>query len=31
LAGHVHDVFPYDAHRRFVHQRRRMPAGAQAA
>src|SRR6185436_12367746 len=27
LAGHVHDVFPYDAHRRFVHQRRRMPAG----
>jgi isocitrate dehydrogenase kinase/phosphatase len=23
LAGHVHDVFPYDAHRRFVHQRRR--------
>ena len=31
LAGHVHDVFPYDAHRRFVHQRRRMPAGAHAA
>jgi isocitrate dehydrogenase kinase/phosphatase len=26
LAGHVHDVFPYDAHRRFVHQRRRSPA-----
>jgi isocitrate dehydrogenase kinase/phosphatase len=30
LAGHVHDVFPYDAHRRFVHQRRRSLAGAQA-
>ena len=29
-AGHVHDVFPYDAHRRFVHQRRRSVAGAQA-
>jgi isocitrate dehydrogenase kinase/phosphatase len=27
LAGHVHDVFPYDAHRRFTHQRRRSPAG----
>jgi isocitrate dehydrogenase kinase/phosphatase len=22
LAGHVHDVFPYEAHRRFAHQRR---------
>jgi isocitrate dehydrogenase kinase/phosphatase len=22
LAGHVHDVFPYDAHRRFAHRRR---------
>ena len=31
LAGHVHDVFPYEAHRRFVHQRRRALAGAQAA
>jgi isocitrate dehydrogenase kinase/phosphatase len=31
LAGHVHDVFPYDAHRRFAHQRRRSPAGAQTA
>jgi len=30
LAGHVHDVFPYDAHRRFVHQRRRSPMGASA-
>jgi isocitrate dehydrogenase kinase/phosphatase len=30
LAGHVHDVFPYDAHRRFAHQRRRSLAGAQA-
>jgi isocitrate dehydrogenase kinase/phosphatase len=28
LAGHVHDVFPYDAHRRFAHQRRRSAAGA---
>jgi isocitrate dehydrogenase kinase/phosphatase len=28
LAGHVHDVFPYDAHRRFAHQRRRSVAGA---
>jgi isocitrate dehydrogenase kinase/phosphatase len=27
LAGHVHDVFPYDTHRRFVHQRRRVSAG----
>ncbi|MCW5660701.1 MAG: bifunctional isocitrate dehydrogenase kinase/phosphatase [Burkholderiaceae bacterium] len=25
LAGHVHDVFPYDAHRRFAHLRRRSP------
>jgi isocitrate dehydrogenase kinase/phosphatase len=25
LAGHVYDVFPYDAHRRFIHQRRRSP------
>ncbi|HET7526746.1 MAG TPA: bifunctional isocitrate dehydrogenase kinase/phosphatase [Burkholderiaceae bacterium] len=30
LAGHVHDVFPYDASRRFVRQRRREVAGAQA-
>jgi isocitrate dehydrogenase kinase/phosphatase len=30
LAGHVHDVFPYEANRRFVHQRRRSPAGAAA-
>jgi isocitrate dehydrogenase kinase/phosphatase len=30
LAGHVHDVFPYDAHRRFVHLRRRSLAGAAA-
>ena len=22
LAGYVHDVFPYEAHRRFEHQRR---------
>jgi isocitrate dehydrogenase kinase/phosphatase len=22
IGGHVHDVFPYEAHRRFVHQRR---------
>jgi isocitrate dehydrogenase kinase/phosphatase len=28
LAGHVHDVFPYEASRRFAHQRRRSPAGA---
>ena len=28
LAGHVHDVFPYDAGRRFVRQRRREVAGA---
>jgi isocitrate dehydrogenase kinase/phosphatase len=27
LAGYVHDVFPYDAHRRFVHQRRRAAVG----
>lgn len=31
LAGHVHDVFPYEASRRFVHQRRRSLAGAQAS
>jgi isocitrate dehydrogenase kinase/phosphatase len=31
LAGHVHDVFPYEASRRFVHQRRRSPAGAAQA
>jgi isocitrate dehydrogenase kinase/phosphatase len=30
LAGHVHDVFPYDAARRFVHQRRRLAATAPA-
>ena len=28
LAGHVYDVFPYDAARRFVRQRRREVAGA---
>ncbi|HEU5296654.1 MAG TPA: bifunctional isocitrate dehydrogenase kinase/phosphatase [Burkholderiaceae bacterium] len=28
LAGHVHDVFPYDTSRRFVRQRRREVAGA---
>jgi isocitrate dehydrogenase kinase/phosphatase len=28
LAGHVHDVFPYEAARRFVHQRRRLAATA---
>src|SRR5688572_26954827 len=28
LAGHVHDVFPYEAGRRFTRQRRRSPAGA---
>ena len=28
LAGHVHDVFPYEASRRFTRQRRRSPAGA---
>ena len=28
LAGHVYDVFPYDAGRRFVRQRRREVAGA---
>ena len=27
LAGHVHDIFPYDASRRFVRQRRREAAG----
>lgn len=26
LAGHVHDVFPYEANRRFVHQRRVHPS-----
>jgi isocitrate dehydrogenase kinase/phosphatase len=26
LAGHVHDVFPYETSRRFVHQRRRQLA-----
>ena len=26
LAGHVHDVFPYDAHKRFVHHRSPVPA-----
>lgn len=31
LAGHVHDVFPYDPGRRFVHQRRRLPAAAATA
>jgi isocitrate dehydrogenase kinase/phosphatase len=30
LAGHVHDVFPYEAARRFVHQRRRLAATAPA-
>jgi isocitrate dehydrogenase kinase/phosphatase len=30
LAGHVHDVFPYDTSRRFVRQRRREVVGAQA-
>ncbi len=28
LAGHVHDVFPYEANRRFVHQRRVHPRAA---
>jgi isocitrate dehydrogenase kinase/phosphatase len=28
LAGHVHDVFPYEASRRFARQRRRSPVGA---
>ena len=28
LAGHVHDVFPYDASRRFARQRRREAVGA---
>jgi len=28
LAGHVHDIFPYDTGRRFVRQRRREPVGA---
>jgi len=30
LAGHVHDVFPYDAHRRFVHQRQLHPPAAES-
>jgi isocitrate dehydrogenase kinase/phosphatase len=30
LAGDVHDVFPYDPHRRFIHQRRDEPATAVA-
>jgi isocitrate dehydrogenase kinase/phosphatase len=30
LAGDVHDVFPYDPHRRFIHQRRDEPAAAVA-
>jgi isocitrate dehydrogenase kinase/phosphatase len=30
LAGHVHDVFPYEAHRRFVHQRRVHPLAAES-
>ena len=25
-SGHVHDVFPYDAHKRFIHQRQGLPA-----
>ncbi len=29
-AGHVHDVFPYEAQRRFIHQRQVMPAMTQA-
>jgi isocitrate dehydrogenase kinase/phosphatase len=28
LAGHVHDVFPYDTGRRFARQRRREAVGA---
>ena len=28
LAGHVHDVFPYEANRRFLHQRRVHPSAA---
>ncbi|OYU98222.1 MAG: hypothetical protein CFE45_17300, partial [Burkholderiales bacterium PBB5] len=29
LAGHVHDVFPYEAHKRFAHSRPAQPqAGA---
>jgi isocitrate dehydrogenase kinase/phosphatase len=30
LAGHVHDVFPYEANRRFVHQRRVHPLAAES-
>jgi isocitrate dehydrogenase kinase/phosphatase len=30
LAGHVHDVFPYEAHKRFVNLRRATPAVAPA-
>jgi isocitrate dehydrogenase kinase/phosphatase len=30
LAGHVHDVFPYEANRRFVHQRRVHPFAAES-
>jgi isocitrate dehydrogenase kinase/phosphatase len=30
LAGHVHDVFPYEAIRRFVHQRRVQPLAAES-
>jgi len=30
-AGHVHDVFPYDPHKRFAHQRRRSLAHTVAA
>jgi isocitrate dehydrogenase kinase/phosphatase len=30
IAGHVHDVFPYEAHRRFVHQRRVHPPAAES-
>jgi isocitrate dehydrogenase kinase/phosphatase len=30
LAGYVHDVFPYEAHRRFEHQRRLVGAAAAA-
>ena len=31
VAGHVQDVFPYDPHKRFAHQRRRSPAPTVAA
>jgi isocitrate dehydrogenase kinase/phosphatase len=30
IGGHVHDVFPYEAHRRFVHQRRVHPPAAKS-